>query len=151
MSTTKKRFWLAVFMLICLLIVGGCGTTSDPQAATAAGNNPDGVRISTDPADTNQKLPELSLTSNSSLVSQLYATTFALPTMPPDQVCTMERGPHYTLIFLHNQKPVATVLAKREGCQPVTVTGEKQDRQASSTFWSQLDQVVHEAKPTGGK
>jgi hypothetical protein len=146
MPGTKTRLFLPALLLILLVLLSGCGGASDP-AASAADDKPDSVRIATDPASPDQKPPVLTLTANSALVLQLYATTFALPLMPQNVVCTLERGPHYTLTFLRNNKPLATALAKRDGCHPVTITGEKQDRQATSAFWSQLDQAIQRATP----
>jgi hypothetical protein len=148
MPGTKNRLFLPAWLIIILLLLSGCGGASDPSggAASTADDKPDSVRIATDPASSDQKPPVLTLT-NSALVLQLYATTFALPQMPQNVVCTLERGPHYTLTFLRNNKPLATALAKRDGCHPVTITGEKQDRQATSAFWSQLDQAIQKATP----
>jgi hypothetical protein len=86
----------------------------------------------------------------SSLAQQLYTTTFALPQMPQQTICTLERGPHYTLTFQQGAKTLATVVAKREGCDPVSIVGETTDRQATQHFWDELDQAIQKAHPTAG-
>ncbi|MBO0780296.1 MAG: hypothetical protein J2P37_15835 [Ktedonobacteraceae bacterium] len=146
MRTQKVLLPLSGLLLAGLLItLSGCGQSigAQPPAPTIPpGNKPDTVRIEIDqPSPTTQKKPVVTL-KTAGLVQQLYATTYALPLMPPNQFCTMERGPHYTLTFQQGGKTLATVLAQRDGCRPVTIAGEKQDRQATENFWTQLDKVI---------
>jgi hypothetical protein len=54
-------------------------------------------------------------------VQQLYATMYALPQMPDNQPCPANLGPHYTLTFSQGGKTLVTVIAMRDGCEPVSL------------------------------
>jgi hypothetical protein len=91
-------------------------------------------------------MPVVTLTV-AGMVQQLYATIYALPAMPENQFCTMERGPHYTLTFRQGAETLVTVIAMRDGCRPVSIAGGSHDRQATQAFWTQLDRAIYEATP----
>jgi hypothetical protein len=133
-------------LLLAALLIGlsGCGT--NVGSAGTGSDAPDHVRIQIDaPTPDPAQGKRVVTLSVATLVQQLYTTTFALPQMPQGIPCTMEAGPHYTLTFQQGAKTLETIVAKREGCQPVSIVGETQDRQASRDFWSQLDQAIHQA------
>ena len=160
----KKQPILLTVLILGLVMLSACGTSASPgsiagtpvatPAATPA--QPDQVRIFDDEpvapslgelaTPTTGVQPTVTL-SDVALVRQLYATIFSLPELPPDRPCTAERGPHYTLTFLQGTTTVASVVAKREGCGPVTIAGESQIREASNDFWQQLDQAILTATP----
>ena len=81
------------------------------------------------------------------MVQQLYTTIYALPQMPDNLPCPANLGPHYTLTFQQGAKALVTVVAMRDGCEPVSIKGEAHDRRASSDFWAQLDQAIYHASP----
>lgn len=140
---------IALIALLALLAgLTGCGwRPASSQAAQAApGNAPDRVRIALHVLDSQAGQPVLTLT-DVSLVRQLYTTVIALPPMPQNLACTDELGPSYTLTFLQGGKTLTTATAQRYGCRPVSLAGEKQDRQANQAFWSQLDQAIYQATP----
>lgn len=146
----KRQFALLPSLLVGLLVVlVGCGVSSSPSGAGSspgAGAAPDSVRIMIEQHLAAGVQPVVTLT-DVTLVRQLYATLLALPPMPADQACTDELGPHYTLTFRQGSKTLATALARRDGCRPVTIDGEARDRHATQTFWSQLDQAIYVATP----
>ncbi len=84
-----------------------------------------------------------------SMVQQLYTTIYAMPLMPENVACTLELGPHYTLTFYQKQKTLVTVLAERDGCRKVSLSGEPHSRTAmdKKEFWNQLDRAIYEATP----
>lgn len=147
------RKWITA--LSCLLAgvmfaLVGCGASSGRASGHAASANtvsqmnvPDSVRIQVDMPAT---APMMTLT-NASLVRALYTTINTLPPMPADLGCTMERGPHYTLTFLRGAVSLATVHAHRDGCRPVTISGEARTRRGISAFWKALDQAIYMATP----
>ncbi len=143
-----KRIIRVVLLGLALIVANGCGLPGGHGPAEARPSvKPDRVLIeidqpSLDPASRKQAV----VLSVAAQVQQLYATTLALPPMPKDIMCTMEVGPHYTLTFQQGGKTLTTVIAKHEGCRPVSIAGEKQERQANQQFWSQLDQAIQ--KPT---
>src|SRR5262249_35706881 len=53
----------------------------------------------------------------------------------------------YTLTFHQGTSTLVTVIAMRDGCRPVSITGEGYDRQATAAFWTQLDQAIYAATP----
>jgi hypothetical protein len=67
--------------------------------------------------------------------------------MPQNIACTAEAGPHYQLVFLRRTRTLVQALARREGCRPVTISGESRDRETSPAFWTQLDQAIAAATP----
>lgn len=139
----------ALFFMGLLLGLSACGTIFGTSAAVQGlSGNPDRVNIAIDrpTPDPTQRQRVVTLTL-SSLVQQLYTTTFALPPMPQQTICTLEGGPHYTLTFRQEAKTLATVVAKREGCYPVSIAGETTDRQATQHFWDELDQAIQKAHP----
>jgi hypothetical protein len=151
MSRNKVLSLLPGLLLAGLLAgLSGCGLASGPGPASSSTprGKPDSVSILIDevsPSPTRQK-PVVTLTV-ARLVQQLYATIYALPQMPENLGCTAELGPHYTLTFRQGSKTLVTVIAMRDGCRPVSIAGEGHDRQATATFWTQLDQAIYAATP----
>ena len=127
-----------------LMMLYGCS----PYASYQPSGKPDSVQILID-APTIQPTPEKPVVTltDTRLVQQLYATIYALPEMPAQRACTDELGPHYTLTFSQSGKTLVTVLAMRDGCRPVSIAGESQDRRATQAFWSQLDTAIYQASP----
>ena len=139
MFKKKVRFSLAGLVLTILLIsLVGCSMNN------TTGNKPDRVQIQIDDHLPNEGKQLVTL-SVISMVQHLYATTLALPQMPGQQSCTLELGRAYQLVFLQGEKTLASVIAQRYGCGVVTIAGEKQNRQATQDFWSQLDQAIQKA------
>lgn len=138
----------ALFFMGLLLGLSACGTSAATQGPSG---NPDHVNIAIDmpTPDPAQRKRVVTLTL-SSLAQQLYTTTFALPQIPQHTICTLEGGPHYTLTFQQRAKTLATVVAKREGCHPVSIAGETTDRQATQHFWDELDQAIQKAHLAAG-
>lgn len=145
MSSTKKLS-LPLSLLLAGLFIGvsGCswGAASRAEADSVSARKPDRVQIAVEKADSVQGKPVMMVTDVKK-VQQLYAQIHALSPMPEQQVCTMELGPHYTLKFYQGNNLLATVSAKREGCQPVSIAGEKQERQATKAFWTMLDGTLN--------
>jgi hypothetical protein len=139
-SLTLLPGLLLVGLLACL---SGCGTNSG--TGNVPQGKPDSVSIQIDEVIGGKKVVTLSVAS---MAQQLYTTIYALPQLPENQPCTADFGPHYTLTFNQGGKPLVTVIAMRYGCKPVSITGESQDRQASSNFWAQLDQAIYHASPS---
>ena len=171
MLTMKRTLILTALILGAVMTLNACGTSTSPgdiagsPVASPANNagtppassaQPDSVRIFDDlalppqlPAATPPIETPAPLTlSDAALVRQLYATISALPVLPLGRACTAERGPHYTLTFLHGTNTLMTVQADRDGCWPVTIAGETPLREASTTFWQELDQAIDTATPT---
>ena len=144
---SRSRWSLARSGLLlagALMMLYGCG----PYASSQPGGKPDSVQILIDepqppPAQTK---PVVTLT-DTTLVQRLYTTIYALPELPAQRACTAELGPHYTLTFSQSGKTLVTALAMRDGCRPVSIAGESQDRQGTQAFWSQLDTAIHQASP----
>lgn len=141
---------VALLVLLCGLSACGSNTSGQPAVQTSptvTGNLPDSLRIDIEvPSVVQGKQPHLTL-RNVAQVQQFYHTTLALPLMPQQIACTAEVGPHYKLTFLHGTRILTQALAMRQGCDPVTITGEKQDRRASPAYWTQLDQAIYAATP----
>lgn len=148
MLTIKGRVLLSGLLLAGVLVgLSGCGSASSGGSSRLPTGKPDSVRIEIDtPSGPTQGKPIVTLVTVSK-VQQLYTTIYALPQMPADQSCTLELGPHYTLTFRQAGTLLDTVIARREGCHPVSIAGEKQDRQATKEFWTQLDLAIYEATP----
>ena len=148
MSTKQGRAFLFGMLLTSLLVgLSGCGSASGRGSSRIPTGKPDSVRIEIDtPSGPTQGKPIVTLVTVSK-VQQLYTTIYALPQMPADQSCTMELGPHYTLTFRQAGTLLSTVVAMRDGCRPVSLAGENQDRQATKEFWAQLDQAIYAATP----
>src|SRR5260221_4548587 len=134
----------SVALLPWLLLVGllawlsGCGTASG--SGNAPSGKPDRVSIQIDEVTGTKQVVTLTVAS---LVQQLYATMYALPQMPDNQPCPANLGPHYTLTFSQGGKTLVTVIAMRDGCEPVSIKGETRNRQATADFWAQLDQAIY--------
>jgi hypothetical protein len=142
----RKRAVLAVLTVVALLaVLSGCGWKT-PSSPASAGNGPDRVQIAIHTVVAQAGKPVVTLT-DVSLVRQLYATTLALAPLPQDVGCPSDFGPSYTLTFLRGKKTLTTATAQRYGCRRVSLSGEKQDRGGTQTFWSQLDQAIHLATP----
>lgn len=152
MPLKNVRSFLPGILLVGLLVVlGGCSpgsgsSTGSGNAVNTPDGKPDSVQIQIDQPAQGQEKPLVTLTS-SKLVYQLYMTLLALPPMPGGLGCTAELGPHYTLTFRQGSQTLVTALARRDGCRPVTITGETGDRQATPTFWTQLDQAIYAGTP----
>ncbi len=132
-----------------LILLSSCGSRSSSAAGSnnAPSSKPDSVEIQINSTGNVGPLaPVVTLTTND-ILQQLYAATYALPQMPDRQVCTLEGGPSYTLTFLLKNKTLGTALAGREGCDPVTITGEQHDREATKEFWALLDKTIYQATP----
>ena len=138
-SLTLLPGFLLVGMLSCF---SGCGANSG-TGNTPTGK-PDSVSIQIDEVIGTKKVLTLSVAS---MAQQLYATIYALPQMPDNQPCPANLGPHYTLTFNQGGKALVTVIAMRDGCEPVSIKGESRDRQTNSIFWAQLDQAIYHASP----
>lgn len=133
-----------LILIGALVMLAGCGQSTNAQLG--ASNQPDSVKIVIDLVMATPKQPVVTLTG-ASLVQQLYATIYALPQMPTQQACTAELGPHYTLTFTKGDQPLTTARAERDGCRPVTITGETQSRKSTTEFWAQLDRAIYQATP----
>src|SRR5579885_2609588 len=150
--TKKHSFSLLLSLLLLGFVIGlsGCapGSGSSTGSGTPPGDKPTSVQIKTDePLPPNAKpKPDVTLTDGA-LVQQLYTTIYALPQMPENQACTTELGPHYTLTFFQDTQMLVTVLAMRDGCRPVSISGETGDRQGTAEFWALLDQAIYHAAP----
>ncbi len=144
---TRVLTYLAgLVVLVCALSACGSNLSGAQPPATIGGNLPDSVQIEIQRVDMPGQPPRLSLRSPAQ-VQQFYRTLFALPIMPQNIACTADLGPHYTLTFFAGTQKLTQVVAKREGCHPVSIAGESQDRQASQVFWTQLDQAIYAATP----
>jgi hypothetical protein len=143
MRMKKSLMLLPGLLLVGLLAwLSGCGTASSPGNAPAG--KPDRVSIQIDEVTGTKQVVTLTVAS---IVQQLYTTIYTLPQMPENQACPANAGPHYTLAFSQGGKTLVMVIAMREGCLPVSIKGETQDRQATADFWAQLDQAIYHASP----
>ncbi len=143
MLINKGQVLLPGLLLVMLLItLSGCG--SAPISSALPSGKPDSVRIEIDQVTGQKPVVNLSIAS---MVQQLYTTISTLPQLPGNQACTAELGPHYTLTFSQAGKTLVTVVAKRDGCRPVSIPGETQDRQATPLFWTELDQAIKTGIP----
>jgi uncharacterized protein YceK len=131
-----KHFLLSI---VALVLLSGCGLTAVAKSPPAG--MPNSVQIQIITADPGNG--SVMTLTNPKLSQKLYQLVYNLPQMPLEIACTMELGPHYMLTFLQKHKILGSVLAKREGCRPVTISGEKRDRQATKEFWSVLDQAIY--------
>lgn len=144
---------LPVLLLAFLVGLSGCGMNAGSQAAgPGPGGNPDSVRIehdipTLDPAQSKRVVKRVVTLNVATQARQLYTTIFALPPMPQNIACTADGGFPYTLTFRQGTKTLATVVAARYGCRPVSIAGEPTDRQSTADFWSQLDQAIYQATP----
>lgn len=137
-----------VALVALIYALGGCGSnlSGAQPLPTMNGNLPDRVQIEIQRVDMTGHPPQLTLRTPAQ-VQQFYRTLFALPAMPGDIACTADLGPHYTLTFFAGTQKLVQAVAKREGCGPVAISGEAQERRASQAFWAQLDQVIYAATP----
>ncbi len=147
----KKQPLLLASLLLVGVIVGLSGCAPGAGAATGSqppSGKPDSVRIDIDqPAPPGEKGQSTVTVNSATLVQRLYITIYALPTLPAQRACTDELGPHYTLTFFQNSQTLIKILAMRDGCRPVTISGETGDRQGTEDFWKQLDQAIYEGTP----
>lgn len=127
-----------------LVALSGCGRSANPQPG--ANGHPESVRIEIGGPLNEQKKPVVTL-AVTSLVQQLYATIHALPALPEQQACTADAGPQYALTFSEGNQTLETVQAARDGCHPVTITGETASRHGTAEFWTQLDLAIYQATP----
>ncbi len=144
MKQTPYSILPGLILIAVLAALGGCGQSAGTQPR--AGGQPDSVRIELDLVGPKPAKPTVTLTV-ASLVQQLYTTIYTLPALPEQRSCTAEAGPHYTLTFSQGSQTVVTVHAAREGCSPVTITGETRDRRGTAEFWTQLDLAIYQGTP----
>jgi hypothetical protein len=151
MATKKQLVLLASFLLVSVIIgLSGCapGAGANTGSGTPPGGKPDSVRIDIDqPAPPGEKGQSTVTLTSITLVQRLYATIYALPTLPAQRACTTELGPHYTLTFFQADQSLVSMRAMRDGCRPVTISGETGDRQGTEDFWKQLDQAIYDGTP----
>ncbi len=145
----KKTLVLLSSLLLVGVVISLSGCAPGAGASTGSGNPPSGkpesVRIDIDSPAPPGEQGQSSVTVNAaSLVQRLYTTIYALPTLPAQRACTAELGPHYTLTFFQGGQTLVKVVAMRDGCRPVTISGETGDRQGTADFWTQLDQAIYE-------
>lgn len=139
-------------MTMILTSFNGCGA-STPNLATTPTGKPDSLRIQLDSlaASPGQENTIIRLSKNT-LVQQLYTEIYLLSPQPVGQACSAVGGPGYTLTFVQSNKILVTAMANKGGCETVTLSNEKQPRQATQTFWSMLNKAITEelpaAKPT---
>ncbi|MGZ3646721.1 MAG: hypothetical protein ACXVCM_23055 [Ktedonobacteraceae bacterium] len=140
---------LPAVLLAFLVGLSGCGMNAGSQTAGPVhGGSPNSVRITFETPGLDPARSKHVLTLNVvTQVQHLYATIFALPPMPQNIACTAEGGFPYTLTFQQGTKTLATVVAARYGCRPISIAGEPTDRQSTAEFWSQLDQAIYQATP----
>jgi hypothetical protein len=140
---------LPAVVLAFLVGLSGCGMKAGSQTAgPGSSGSPNSVRITFETPALDSAHSKHVLTLNVvTQVQHLYATIFALPPMPQNIACTADGGFPYTLTFQQETKTLATVVAARYGCRPVSVAGEPTDRQSTADFWSQLDQAIYQATP----
>lgn len=144
---------LALFVMLVLLVCApsGCGSNISGQLgsqspATPAAQ-PDSVQITIKRAYfVKGQEPQVTLHAQVQ-VQRFYQTLLGLPFLPKDSACTANLGPHYTLTFYSGTHKLVEAEAKRDGCRPVTIAGESQDRAGSQAFWDQLDQAIYAATP----
>ena len=136
------KFLPGFLMAGTLAVLSSCGT--NPGAGNTPAGKPDSVSIQIDQVTGVKQVVTLTVAS---MAQQLYTTIYALPQMPDNLPCPADAGPQYTLTFNQGGKVLATVVAERAGCQPVSIKGESHDRRASSDFWTQLDQAIYHASP----
>ena len=150
MSIKHGRALMPALTLALLLALSACGTNAGVpgnSSSAASGNQPDRAQIQVEaPSLNGGKNPVLTLTQ-ASLLQRLYNTTLALPQMPRNQGCTDESGPSYKLVFLRGGHTLTTLTAQRFSCQTVTFEGSQQTRQATTDFWSLVDQAVYASTP----
>ncbi len=144
MRKTSYAILPGLILLAVLAALGGCGQSAGTQPG--ADGQPDSLRIEIDGHWNDQAKPVVTLTVTS-LVQQLYTTIYALPALPEQRACTTELGPHYTLTFSQASQTLVTVHAARDGCRPVTITGENRDRHGTAEFWTQLDLAIYQGTP----
>jgi hypothetical protein len=150
----QTRALVPLLALVALLsLLSGCGSNTIGQTGNASatprpsGKLPDSVQITLGgPGIAQAPPPQLTL-HNVALVQQLYQTMLALPSMPPNMACPADAGPSYQLIFRFGIHTLAQADANSGGCGTVTLSGEKQDRLASQSFWTQLHQAIAAATP----
>jgi len=140
------RALVPLLALIALLsFLSGCGsnmigqTGSAPATPINSGNLPDSVQITPGGPGIAQATPPQLTLHTLTLVQQLYKTMLALPSMPPNMACPADAGPSYQLAFRSGTQTLAQAEANSGG--------EKQDRLASQSFWTQLNQAIAKASP----
>ena len=150
MIKTSRSILPGLLLMGVLVALGGCGQGSGAQLGAGTqqspSGRPDSVRIEIDQPGIGEEKPAVTLTV-ASLVQQLYTTIYALPQMPEQQGCTADLGPHYTLTFSQGSQTLVTIRAMRDGCHPVTITGEARERHGTTDFWRQLDQAIYQGTP----
>ncbi len=153
MFCKHTRALVPLLALVALLsLLSGCGsnmigqTGSAPATPITSGNLPDSVQITLGGPGIAQATPQLTL-HKLAPVQQLYKTMLALPSMPPNISCPGDAGPSYQLVFRYGTHTLAQAEANRGGCGTVTISGGKQPRLASQSFWTQLNQAIAAATP----
>jgi hypothetical protein len=150
----QTRALVPLLALIALLsLLSSCGsntigqTGSAPATPLPPGKLPESVQITPGGPGIAQAPPPQLTVHTLALVQQLYKTMLALPSMPPNMVCPADAGPSYQLVFRFGTHTLAQAEANRGGCGTVTLSGEKQPRLASQSFWTQLNQAIAAATP----
>jgi hypothetical protein len=132
-------------LAVLLLGVSGCGAQY-PSVNVGVGDVPESVQIAIHLVLPQGGNPVVTLT-NPSRVLHLYNTVLQLPDLAENSICPADMGPSYTLTFLHQGFHMLTASAERYGCEPVSILGVEQERQANQDFWSELDQDISLASP----
>lgn len=145
MKHKQRKLLFSLLLPVLILLLSSCGNLAESKAAP----QPDQLQIQVIDIGSNI-LPPLLINSNKLQIQKLYALIYTLPFMPDRQICTMEAGPSYQLIFKQNKHQLVTMDADRFGCKPITLDHEKRPRQTNNEFWRQLDQAIHHASPSGG-
>ncbi len=150
----QTRALVPLLALIALLsLLSGCGsntigqTGSAPATPLPPGKLPESVQITLGGPGIAQATPPQLTLHTLALVQQLYKTMLALPSMPLNMACPADAGPSYQLVFRSGTHTLAQAEANSGGCGTVTLSGEKQPRLASPSFWSQLNQAIAKASP----
>ncbi|GHO46858.1 hypothetical protein [Ktedonospora formicarum] len=129
MKTRQLLTLLCLHFLLLLLV--GCGT----QAAASSSTNPDALHITRKPVDASGTSEKT--VSEATKVQQIYKHIQSLPSMPTDQMCTMQAGPSYELVFSHAGTTLLTAKADSSGCGTVKLS-DKDTRLADKAFWQLL-------------
>jgi hypothetical protein len=148
MIKAKQRplSWVPVWLMgLLMLLISGCSGPNLPAAHPPTGK-PDSVRLEINSLYPGSTKPVMTLQQNP-LVQQLYTQAYQLPLRPAYGACTADAGPTYTLTFFEHGKTLVTMHADSAGCRDVTIAGESQAHQASSQFWSLLQQAIYAATP----
>lgn len=145
----QTRLLISLLTLIALLsLLSGCGSNIGSQTwGASSGPLPNRLQINDEGPDFSQAPPPHLTLYKVAQVQQLYQTMLALPPMSPNTACSAVGGTGYQLVFLSGTQTLVQADANSGGCGTVTLSGEKQDRLASQSFWTQLQQAIVAATP----